>query len=292
MTEEVVFLDDGFVPLASATVSIFDRGFLFADGVYEVAAVLDGELVDLDAHLLRLERSAKEIALGLPMSRDAFGATLRELVTRTGTTEGMVYLQVTRGATPARDFAFPAPSANVRPTVVAFAQTFPIVRSAKGTKGVAIVTVPEVRWKRRDIKSVALLGQVLARQAAVEKGAAEAFFVDEDDTITEGAASNAYIVKDGVLVTRPLGWDILHGTTRARVLEIARARGMCVDERAFTRDELAAADEVFYTGAAAFVVPAVAVDGHVIGDGAPGPITRALREAYIHAVRGPRSELR
>lgn len=281
----VVHVDGAWVAPEDAKVSVFDRGFLFADGVYEVAAVLDGRLVDLDAHLARLERSAKEIELALPASRAAFAAMLGELASRNAVVEGMVYLEVTRGATMARDFAFPAPSSGVTPTVVAFAQSFPIASSEKGTRGVAVVTVPEVRWKRRDIKSVALLGQVLARQAAVSAGAAEAFFVDDDGTITEGAASNAYLVSRGTLITRPLGWDILHGTTRARILERARALGIAVEERPFTRDELLAGDEAFYTGAAAFVVPAVRVDGRPIGGGAPGPITRALRSAYIDAVR-------
>lgn len=279
----VVFVNGAWVAPEDAKVSVFDRGFLFADGVYEVAAVLDGRLVDLDAHLARLERSAGEIQLAVPHARAELASMLAELAARNAVVEGMVYLEVTRGATPARDFAFP--SATVTPTVVAFAQSFPIVSSEKGTRGVAVVTVPEVRWRRRDIKSVALLGQVLARQAAVASGAAEAFFVDEDGTVTEGAASNAYIVTKGTLVTRPLGWDILHGTTRARVLELARTRGTAVEERAFTRDELLAADEAFYTGAAAFLVPAVSVDGQKIGDGTPGPVTRALRTAYVEAVR-------
>ncbi len=284
MTEAAIaYVNGAFVPASEAKVSIFDRGFLFADGIYEVAAVLDGKLVDLDAHLDRLGRSAKEIRLALPMTHPELAAMLRELAARNGTSEGMVYLEVTRGAAPARDFAFPS---GVTPTVVAFAQSFPILASQKGNEGAAVVTVPEVRWKRRDIKSVALLGQVLARQTAVSAGAAEAFFVDEaDGTITEGAASNAYIVKDGVLVTRPLGFDILHGTTRARVLEVARVRGIGVEERAFSLEELLRADEAFYTGAAAFVVPAVRIDDRPIGDGKPGPITRALREGYIEAVR-------
>jgi D-alanine transaminase len=281
----VVHVDGAWVAPEDAKVSVFDRGFLFADGVYEVAAVLDGRLVDLDAHLARLERSAGEIALALPASRSELAAMLAELARRTSTTEGMVYLEVTRGAAPVRDFAFPPPSAGVAPTVVAFAQSFPIVASAKGEVGASVVTVPEVRWKRRDIKSVALLGQVLARQAAVSAGAAEAFFVDDDGTITEGAASNAYLVTKGTLVTRPLGWEILHGTTRARVLECARALGVPVAERTFTREELLAGDEAFYTGAAAFVVPAVRVDGQPIGPGVPSPVTRALRAAYIDAVR-------
>lgn len=278
-----VLVNGRLVPEAEATVSVFDRGFLFADGIYEVAAVVDGRLVDLDAHLARLERSAREIALALPMPRAELAATLADLTARNGVTEGMVYVQVTRGAPPVRDFAFPA--AGTAPTLVAFTQAFPVLASTKGTSGVAVVTVPEVRWKRRDIKSVALLGQVLARQAAVAAGAAEAFFVDEDGTVTEGAASNAYVVMAGTLVTRPLGNDILHGTTRARVLEVARAQGVPVVERRFTREELLSADEAFYTGAAAFVVPAVRIDGKAIGAGTPGPITRALREGYIASVR-------
>lgn len=279
----LVYLDGAFVPAAEAKVSVFDRGFLFADGIYEVAAVLEGELVDLEPHLERLERSAREIELALPMDRAGFASMLQELAAKNGTREGMVYVEVTRGAASARDFAFPSPPS--RPTVVAFAQSFSILDSVKGREGASVVTVPEIRWKRRDIKSVALLAQVLGRQAAVAAGAAEAFFVDDDGTITEGAASNAYIVKGGTLVTRPLSNAILHGTTRARVLEVARERGIPVEERAFTLAEARSADEAFYTGAAAFVVPAVRIDGAPLGDGKPGPITRALREGYIARVR-------
>ena len=279
----LAFVNGRLVPEAEATVSIFDRGFLFADGVYEVAALVEGRLVDLEAHLARLSRSAGEIQLAVPMPRAELAAMLAELAAKNGVTEGMVYVQVTRGAPPSRDFAFPP--AGTAPTVVAFTQAFPVIASEKGTRGVSVVTVPEVRWKRRDIKSVALLGQVLARQAAVAAGAAEAFFVDDEGKITEGAASNAYVVVKGTLVTRPLGNDILHGTTRARVLEVARAQGVPVVERAFTREEACSADEAFYTGAAAFVVPAIRIDGTPIGEGQPGPITRALRAGYIEAVR-------
>lgn len=276
-----VFVNGAFVPEADAKVSVFDRGFLFADGIYEVWAVLEAKPVDVTPHLERLERSCGEIRMVVPMTRPELTHMLAELCRRNGVVEGMVYLQITRGVAP-RDFAFPK---DAKPTVVAFTQAFDLVRSIKGTKGAAVVTIPDIRWKRRDIKSVALLAQVLARQAAVDAGAAEAWMVADDGFVTEGAASNAYIVKDGALITRALSNDILHGTTRRRLLVLAEELGVRVEERPFTVAEALAADEAFSTGAASLVTPAIAIDGKAIGDGAPGPITTQLRERYIAWLR-------
>lgn len=278
---EIVFVDGAYVPRAEARVSIFDRGFLFADGIYEVCAVLDGKLVDNAAHLARLDRSLREIELPCPLAREDIVAMQRELVARNGLREGLVYMQVTRGAAD-RDFAFPD---NARPTFVAFAQARRIVGAPQAETGVAAISTPDLRWARRDIKSVALLAQVLAKQEARKAGAAEAFMV-EDGHVTEGASSSAFIVtQQAEIVTRPLSNALLPGCTRQAVLALARERGMKLVERAFTITEAYAAAECFFTSATAFVMPVVTLDGRAIGQGAPGPATKRLRELYIDAAR-------
>ncbi|MFO1134358.1 MAG: D-amino-acid transaminase [Rhodoblastus sp.] len=278
---EVVYVNGAYVDRADARVSVFDRGFLFADGVYEVCAVLDGRLVDNDAHLARLARSLAAIELDCPLSREDIVAIQRELVARNRLSEGLVYMQVTRGAAD-RDFAFPD---NATPTFVAFAQARRIVGAPAAETGVAAISVPDLRWSRRDIKSVALLGQVLAKQAARRAGAAEAFMV-EDGFVTEGASSSVFIVtKAREIVTRPLSTALLPGCTRQAVLALANERQMQLVERAFTVDEVNAAAECFFTSATAFVMPVVTLDGRPIGDGKPGPATRRLRDLYIEAAR-------
>ncbi len=278
---EVVYVNGAYVDRADARVSVFDRGFLFADGVYEVCAVLDGRLVDNDAHLARLARSLAAIELDCPLSREDVVTIQRQIVARNRLSEGLVYMQVTRGAAD-RDFAFPDIAT---PTFVAFAQARRIVGAPAAETGVAAISVPDLRWSRRDIKSIALLGQVLAKQAARRAGAAEAFMV-EDGFVTEGASSSVFIVtKAREIVTRPLSTALLPGCTRQAVLALANERQMQLVERAFTVEEVNAAAECFFTSATAFVMPVVTLDGRPIGDGKPGPATRRLRDLYIEAAR-------
>ncbi|HMN72049.1 MAG TPA: D-amino-acid transaminase [Rhodoblastus sp.] len=278
---EIVFVDGAYVAREQARVSVFDRGFLFADGIYEVCAVLDGKLVDNAAHLARLDRSLGEIELPCPLSRDEIVAMQRELVARNDLREGLIYMQITRGAAD-RDFAFPE---KARPTFVAFAQARRIIGAPAAETGVAAISVPDLRWARRDIKSVALLAQVLAKQAARKAGAAEAFMV-EDGYVTEGASSSAFIVTHRrEIVTRPLSNALLPGCTRQAVLALARERGMKLVERPFTIKEAYGAAECFFTSATAFVMPVVTLDGRAIGQGVPGAATKRLRELYIEAAR-------
>ena len=278
---EIVFVDGAYVERKDARVSIFDRGFLFADGIYEVSAVLDGKLVDNSAHLARLDRSLAAIELACPMSHAEIVAMQRELVARNALREGLIYMQVTRGVAD-RDFAFPE---GATPTFVAFGQHKRIIGAPAAETGVAAISVPDLRWARRDIKSIALLAQVLAKQAARKAGAAEAFMV-EDGFVTEGASSTAFIVtKADEIVTRPLSNALLPGCTRQAILALARERGMKLVERAFTIEEACEADECFFTSATAFVMPVVSLDGRTIGQGRPGPATRRLRDLYIAAAR-------
>ena len=258
-----------------------DRGFLFADGVYEVSAVLDGGLVDNGNHLARLDRSLREIRIPNPYSDAEWMARQTELLRRNRLEEGVAYLQVTRGAAE-RDFAFPA---DASPTVVMFTQAKRIVDSPLAASGAAVVTVPDIRWGRRDIKSVGLLAQVLAKQQAVEAGVAEAFMV-EDGVVTEGSSSTAFIVTDArTLVTRPLSHAVLPGITRRAVMRLAAEQRLEVSERSFSVAEMLAAAEVFYTSASSFVMPVVSVSGEGIGTGRPGPLSTRLRSLYIDMAR-------
>ncbi|MEA1831544.1 D-amino-acid transaminase [Methylobacterium durans] len=273
-----VYLDGRFVPFEEARVPIMDRGFLFADGIYEVSAVLDGRLVDNAAHLARLDRSLSEIGIANPHTIEAWTRLQIDLVARNGLTEGLVYMQVTRGVAE-RDFAFPA--AGTPPTVVMFTQGKAIRANPLAETGAKVVTVEDLRWKRRDIKSVALLAQVLAKQAAAAAGVAEAWMV-EDGAVTEGSSSTAFIVTgDDRIVTRPLSTAILPGITRKAVLRLAAEGGLGIEERPFSVEEAYAAAEAFYTSASAFVMPVVAIDGRPVGEGRPGPRTRRLRELYL-----------
>jgi D-alanine transaminase len=278
---EQVYVDGDYVPRSEAKVSAFDRGFLFADGVYEVCAVLDGRLVDNDAHLDRLDRSLAAIEIPAPLTRKEIVEVERQLVARNGVAEGLVYMQVTRGAGD-RDFAFPP---DVRPTFVAFAQARQIIEAPLAKTGAAVISTPDLRWARRDIKSIALLAQALAKQAARRAGCAEAFMV-EDGYVTEGASSTVFIVtEEGAIVTRPLSSKLLPGCTRKAVLELAREKNMLVVERPFSIEEACAAVECFFTSATAFVTPVISIDGRMIGDGKPGPAANRLREIYIDMAR-------
>jgi D-alanine transaminase len=275
----IAYVNGRYLPHGEAAVSIEDRGYQFADGVYEVCEVRDGKLVDEPRHMARLDRSLTELRMVRPMSAKALARVLRETVRRNRVRDGIVYLQVTRGVAP-RDFPFPA--TGTRPSIVVTARSHDRARLEKQAEGgIAVVTVPDVRWSRVDIKSVALLPNVLAKQAARDKGAREAWMVDAQGRITEGASSNAWIVtRDGVLVTRPLDTGILPGITRSVVIDELKARGLKVEERPFTVPEAYMAREAFVTSASQIVMPVVSIDGRPVGDGRPGPLTRSLRGAY------------
>lgn len=279
--ERSAWLDGDYLPLAQARVPVMDRGFLFADGVYEVTAVLDGRLVDSGAHMARLERSAAALEIALPLPAAEIEGIERELIARNGLDQGVVYLQLTRGAAE-RDFV---PPPDPRPTLLLFTQAKNILDDPAAERGIAVVTMPDLRWARRDIKSVMLLAQVLAKRAADAAGAREAWLV-EDGMVTEGASSTALIVTaDGVLVTRPNSQAILPGCTRAAILALAARDGVTVEERAFSVAEAVAAREAIISSASTFVLPVVSIDGTAIGGGMPGPVARRLRACYIEAAR-------
>ena len=274
-----VYVNGDYLPEDQATVSVFDRGFLMADGVYEVTSVLGGKLIDFAGHLARLKRSLEALQMRNPLSDDDYLAAQRKLVAENAITDGMIYLQVTRGNPGDRDFAFP-PEETV-PTVVMFTQSKPgLADNPAARTGWTVITTEDLRWARRDIKTVQLLFPSLAKMEAKAKGADDAWLV-EDGKITEGTSNNAYIVKDGAIITRELSHDILHGITRAAVLRFAREAQMKVEERSFTVAEAQDADEAFVTSASAFVMPVVSIDGKPVGDGKVGAVARRLREIYL-----------
>jgi D-alanine transaminase len=276
----LAYVNGRFLRQSEAGVSIEDRGFQLGDGIYEVWAVMGGKLADAEGHFARLERSLGELSISMPMSRAALTVALRETVRRNRVRHGIVYLQVTRGVA-RRDHAFPNPP--VAPTVVITARsTNAATAEARAARGVGVITLPENRWGRCDIKTVDLLPNVLAKQAAKEEGAFEAWFVDGQGLVTEGASSNAWIVdKDGVLRTRDIGANILRGVTRLSLIDVARQAGYRVEERPFTLEEARQAREAFLTGAGALVMPIVSIDGQPVANGHPGEVARTLRAAYI-----------
>jgi len=274
------FIRGQFTPLADATIPVMDRGFLFGDGVYEVTAVIEGRLVDTSPHLARLARSLHEIGIPNPYTPEHWTQTEEDIVRRNALRNGLIYLQVTRGIAE-RAFQYP----NILdPTVVLFPQFAPIQNNPLVQTGARIITLPDLRWARCDIKSTSLLAQVMAKNAAAQAGVAEAWMM-RDDTITEGASSTAFIVtRNGELVTRNLSQDILPGITRQTILQIAKSCGLTIAERPFTRDEALNAAEAFYTSASTIVIPVIEIDGHPIGTKTPGPISRKLYTAYLDAV--------
>jgi len=280
---DIAYVNGEFTPLHEARVFVLDRGFLFGDGVYEVAAVLDGRLIDNEAHLSRLERSLRELGLSSPLPMARIAELQRELLARSGLREGIVYLQITRGVAE-REFGFPS---GATPTLVMFTQEKNILASPAAAAGIAVKTVADIRWARRDIKSVALLAQVLAKQAAAAAGCQEAWMIDEAGMVTEGSSSTSFIItRGGAIVTRPNSTAILPGCTRRAVVALAEREGLAIEERAFSIAQALCAAEAFITSASTFVTPVVSIDGQPIGDGRPGAHTKHLRELYIAFARG------
>ena len=280
----IAYVNGRYTPHDRAAVHIEDRGYQIADGVYEVWAVFDGQLADTEGHLARLERSLGELQIAMPMNRAALQMVLREVLRRNRIRNGMLYLQVSRGVAP-RDHVFPDPP--VPPSMVVTAKHIDRAGAeAKAAKGVTVITTPENRWGRCDIKTVGLLPNLLAKQAAREQGSAEAWFVDADGLVTEGGSSNAWIVDaSGALRTRDTGANILRGITRIAIMGLAEELQMKVEERPFTAAEAKSAREAFFTGAGALVMPVVAIDGEPIGDGKPGPVASRLRALYVEQAR-------
>ena len=275
----IAYVNGRYLPMRAAKVHVEDRGYQFGDGVYEVCEVRGGRLIDERRHLDRLKRSLAELRIRLPMSPAALGIVLREVIAKNRIGYGIVYLQVTRGVA-RRDHAFPAPE--LRPSVVVTARALNSARNeALAATGIAVVSVPDNRWGRVDIKTIGLLPNVLARQAAIERGVRDAWFVDKGGNVTEAASANAWIVTAaGTIVTRPADRAILRGITRTVVLEAIKAQGLAAKERAFTLEEAYAAREAFITAASQIVLPVVRIDGRLIGDGKPGPVATALRREF------------
>jgi len=275
-----VYVNGEYLPETEAKVSIFDRGFLMADAVYEVTSVLDGKLIDFEGHAVRLARSLNELDMPQPLSKDELLDIHRELVLLNDITDGMIYLQISRGAPNDRDFVFPDPE-TTKPTVVLFTQNKPgLAQSPVAKKGLKVISIEDVRWGRRDIKTVQLLYPSMGKMMAKKAGCDDAWMV-EDGFVTEGTSNNAYIIKGNKIITRALSNDILHGITRAAVLRFAREAQMDVEERNFTIAEAQDADEAFITSASTFVMPVVEIDGAAVGTGAVGPMATRLREIYL-----------
>ena len=276
----IVYVNGAYMPEQEATVSIFDRGFLMADGVYEVTSVLQGKLIDFEGHAQRLKRSLDALDMAMPMPIDELLGVHRELVARNGIEEGMIYLQVTRGSAGDRDFVFPDPE-ETPVTLVMFTQNKPGLADSPAAKtGIKVISIDDIRWGRRDIKTVQLLYPSMGKMMAKKAGADDAWMV-QDGFVTEGTSNNAYIVKNGQIITRALSNDILHGITRSAVLRFAEEAQMELVERNFTIDEAQSADEAFVTSASTFVMPVVEIDGQTLGAGMPGPIAARLREIYL-----------
>jgi len=280
----VAYVNGQYHPHGQATIHVEDRGFQFADGVYEVWSIFDGRMADFDGHMTRLHRSLNELRIDIPMSREALTRVLHETIRRNRVTNGIVYLQVTRG-TARRDHPFPAEG--TPPSVIVTSRSISASKAeAQAKKGVAVLTQPDIRWGRCDIKTVGLLANVLAKQAAREAGAYEAWMVDEMGLVTEGSSTNAWIVDEhGKLRTRDTQANILKGITRTALMALIEQEKLELDERPFSVDEAKRAKEAFFTAAGAFVMPAVSIDGTTIGDGKPGPIATRLRTLYLEQAK-------
>ncbi len=274
----IVFLNGEYLEADKAKVSVFDRGYMFGDGVYEVVPVVNYTVLDRDPFLERFDRSLRELDLKWPMSKNEFLKMINELVKKNDIKEGGVYMQVTRGVAP-RDFAYPK---DIDTTCTAFAFKKDVINNPQASSGVKVVTVEDIRWKRRDVKSIALLGQCIAKEEAKRKGAYEGWMV-EDGFVTEGTSSSAYIVKDNVIITRPLSNSILPGVRRKLLIEIANEHDIKIEERLFSPEEALSADEAFLSSATTFVLPIVEIDGTKIGNGKPGPIFEKMRKMYIES---------
>ena len=273
----IAYVIGQYVPIEDAKVSIMDRGLMFADGVYEVAAIINGKLIDNYEHLKRLERSLNSIKLFSPIPISNIPSVEKELLAKNDINEGTLYLHITRGESD-REFAFPD---IVKPSLVMFVQSKNLIHLEPDDLAATVITVPDVRWKRRDIKSIALIAQVLAKQIAKEEGADEVWMV-EDGCITEGGSSNAFIIKDDKLITRNSNNLILSGITRMAIMTLAKDFGISIEERSFTLDEAYNATEAFFTSASAFIMPVIRIDDKLISGGKPGPISLKLRELYIN----------
>ncbi|MEM8687429.1 MAG: D-amino-acid transaminase [Pseudomonadota bacterium] len=271
-----VFLNGDYLPEKDAKVSIFDRGYLFGDGIYEVVPVIDGMILDKAPFIERFGSSLEKLQIAWPCTEAELCAMLDTLAQKNSLSEGIIYMQVTRGVAD-RDFHYPADTPT---TLMAFTQAKNLLNNPAAENGVKVVSVEDIRWKRRDVKSIALLAQCVAKQAAVEQGAAEGWMT-EDGYVTEGTSSSAYIVKDGVIITRPLSNEILPGIRRKVLLKLAQHHQVRVEERKFTIEEALNADEAFLTSASTFVLPIVELDDRTIGDGTPGPISQRMRAIYI-----------
>lgn len=277
----IVYLNGEYIKAGQAKLSIFDRGLLFADAVYEGLGVLDGRIIDFKMHHGRLRRSLGELSIPEPLSADEIQSMLQRLITDNAFSEGFLYLHVTRGEAD-RDYVY---ADKLTPNVFAFAQPHEHPSASMKPTGSKLASHPDLRWKRRDIKTSNLLGQVIAKQNASDMGAEEALLYDKDGYITEGGATSFFIVKDREILVRPVTNDILHGITRQVMLRIAREEGLSIVTRKFSLDEAYDADEAFLTGASTYIEPVVAIDGHQIGTGIPGIVTLKLRDEYLKSVR-------
>jgi len=281
--DRVVYLNGQFILGRDAKISIFDRGLLFADAVYEGFGVINGGIIDLGVHLSRLQRSLDQLSMPMPMSEKKLIEVLNQLVLKNNLDEGFLYLHITRGEAD-RDYVY---SLETVPNVFGFTQPFDgsDAEQIKPT-GVKMVSHPDLRWKRRDIKTSNLLGQVIAKQAANDAGGYEALMIDDQGFITEGGATSFFIVTDKAIIARPVTNDILHGVTRRAMLSVAKNQGLNVEKRKFTLDEAFKADEAFLTGASSYIEPVIQIDSKIIGSGMPGPVVLALRAEYLKQVSG------
>ena len=275
-----VYVNGQYLPEEEAKVSIFDRGFLMADGAYEVTSVIGAKLIDFDGHVARLKRSLNQLYMPLPISRKELLVVHRKLVSLNGVDEGLIYIQITRGAPGDRDFVFPDPQKTPQ-TIILFTQNKPgLAYNPTAKKGLKVISIKDIRWGRRDIKTIQLLYPSMGKMMAKEAGADDAWMV-QDGTVTEGTSNNAYIIKNGQIITRALSNDILHGITRSAVLRFAKEAQMQVVERNFSIEEAQQAEEAFITSASTFVMPVIEIDKQTLGGGVPGPLVTRLREIYL-----------